>query len=1006
MRWLVALCLVVALPSRALGAAALLPAAPPALALGPLIPLVGLPLEKPPVVFPKMAFPLSPGPDAGELPELPPLPPAPASANLPGRPLAPLPAQSLFACNPLGTLLAVASQLFACGRVRFEEGSLAEARDLLERAAQRADGRLKQETRYLLGETYARLNQLEAAERNFLMATQQAPHSELGLYALSSLGWLAFQLDDPARALASFEELIKAGPAPAVVPYASHGRALALYALGRYGEAREAWEKLANTSLPLELVRTVTFWLGESLGRAGEYERAQGPLRRFVNTGRHPLLKSGLLRLGEWALAGGHPDASAQAFRQLLSEFPNGAEVGRARVGLARAHLALDDLSGARKAVRQLQHDDPSHPLLLPALFLVLRRVLEREAIEYIPPLSHDLLALDLPAGLRSYVLYLNGEASRRLGLPGQARSQLEQVSLREPAGLLGWRATLALAQIDFKAREFTRALREVQRLLNQSLTPEILGVALLIQGEAAYRTKKYETAARAFRRFLAELPGHPQTADATLSLAWSEFRLERREEARKRWLAYARRFPEERHAGAALLLAAEMAGQTGKFAAVRDLLEEMLSRYPTDPHAAVARLNRAILDIRSGQLSLGLAEMETLKGGEGFFAAVGRARLARGAALLAASPAKAAVEFRQAIVEGEGALAHLGLASALLALGDRAEAGRQFAEARDLGTEPVRRLAEYGIAAAAFPERSGEALTRTAAALVRSPSASVSVPGLLYLLMALATEETRWDEARRWTLRLIGEFPGHEAAADALVRLGAGAYRAQEWQLVRESYQLLLARYAKSPHIDGVRVSLGEALFKTGAPAKASEVLREFVDSTRNDPRLPDALALLARASEAAGDRPAAIQALARLVREHPDSPHAVPARMSQARLFQEGGRWEESRKVLEEVVNVAEPGIAAEAAFKLGEGLNARGDHKKAVEFYMSAAYLSPDTGWGQRALAGAGRSFVALNKAEAAKIVYRKLLAHPAVQPELARRAKEALAQLGESRKAEAD
>ncbi|MFQ5828629.1 MAG: tetratricopeptide repeat protein, partial [Candidatus Methylomirabilia bacterium] len=825
--------------------------------------------------------------------------------------------------------------------------------------------------------------------------------SEFALRALSSLGWLAFQRDDPTRALARFDRLLKSGAPPAVIPFASHGRAMALYALGRYAEARQAWRRLANRSIPTTLVREVTFWLGESLGRVGAYGEAVEHLRRFTGGGPHRLRETGILRLGWWGLAAGRPAESLKAFSSLLREYPDTAERPWARAGLVRARLALGDFPKARAELRLFEREDSTHRLVLPTLFLLLRWSIEHEELEHIQAISQALLQKDLSPGLRSYVLFLNGEASRHAGRRQGARSQLEQVRFREPESLLGWRASISLARMDLEDREFSRARRKAQRVLTHPLTGELQSVTLLMQGEAAYRAKEYKKAVAAFRQFLSRFSGHPQAAAATFSLAWAEFRLGRLQEARQRWRDFAWRFPGDAHAGEALLLAAELTARAGDEATLRDLLDQVLSRYPSHPHAPVARLNRAVLAIRDGRVREGLADLDAFTDATPMFPFVGRVRLARGVALLEeGSLPEAAREFKEAIREGEGALAYLGLGSALLARGDREGAGPRFAEARDLGAEPVRRLGEYGLAVVGSSEDRHEELTRAARALVESPSASVSVPGLLYLLTARFVEGQRWGDARQSALRLVDEFPSNEAADDALARLGDGAWTAAEWELVRETYTLLLARYPGSPHAEGVHLPLGEALLKIGAADEAVAALTTFVDTRSDDPRFPDALMLLAEASEKTGNRPAAIDALARLVRDHPGYPGAVGARMSQARLLQEEGRLEESREVLKQVVIKGDPAVAAEAAFKLGEGLRSKGEPGAAVEFYMTAAYLSPETAWGQRALIGAGQSFAALGQGDAAASVFRKLLTNPRAEPDLAREAEEALSKLGSS------
>jgi TolA-binding protein len=86
-----------------------------------------------------------------------------------------------------------------------------------------------------------------------------------------------------------------------------------------------------------------TFWLGDSLGRLGDYPGAVQRLQTFVSGGPQVLIDSGLLRLGWWSRAAGQPLDAAKAYRGMLSAYPRAREASWARAGLVQALLALDD---------------------------------------------------------------------------------------------------------------------------------------------------------------------------------------------------------------------------------------------------------------------------------------------------------------------------------------------------------------------------------------------------------------------------------------------------------------------------------------------------------------------------------------------------------------------------------------------------------------------------------------------------------------------------------------
>ncbi len=975
------------------GAASPLPLELPPPNLAPLLPLAAPPLDKPPVPLPEVSLP---DPPRG----LPPLPAPPLAADLAGKPVAPLPPPRLLACNPLGTVFGVASELLECGRARFQRDELEEARAALEGAVRGGGDRaVIREARYWLAETLLRLGRYEPAERNLLLVAQEGPADELTAYATYTLGWVALRLNDPARALTRFDEL-RRGPAfPGLVSFGPHGRAIALYGLGRFDEAREAWQGLLKRSISRPLAIEVAFWLGDTLGRVGEYKAAVENLQRFTGAGPHPLIETGILRLGWWTLATGDGLEAAKAFRWLLSAYPRTAEWAWARVGLARALLALGDWPAAREEIRQLQAAAPGHALVLPGLLILGRWAVEHNAFEPAHTLIEEILTLDLAPQDRAYALLLNGEAYRREGQGGEARGQFELVRDTQRGTPLGWTAALRLAQMDVEAREFSKAAGASAEILKQPLPYDVRALALLLHAEAAYRARDWETSAAGFRRFLSEFPGHPQAGAAALSLGWAELRRGNGAAARERWVAFARFFPADPRAPEALLLAAELAGEAGDVAA-RDLLDQLLARYPTYAQADVARLNRAILDLRADRSREAREELMALLKQSPLSPFVGRTRLALGVALLAlGSVEEADREFREALQQGEGALAHLAVGSAALARRRWDEAARELAEARDAGTARVSRAAEYGLVALAFNEGKRDEFQKAAAPLLQSPPSPSLMPPLLYVLAALAVEDRKWSEGRALTLRLLNDYPGSDAADDALFRLGTGASAGGQWTLAREAFQLLEDRYPKSPLAEDVRLALAEALLRSGAVAEARGRLEVFLVSGSGDPRLPRALLLLGQVREAAGERAAALETYSRLVADYPASEATPAGRVAQGRLLLQEGRWDEGRQALERALASPDEAAAVEAAFTLGEGFRARGAQEDAVEAYLTAAYLAPASAWGRRALLGAGQSFAAVKQTEPAVIVLRKLLAQPDVEPELAQQAKRALQQLGQ-------
>ncbi len=961
-----------------------------------LVPLAAPPLDKPPVPLP--AVPLPPPPLA-----MPELPPAPMVGNLGERPVAPLPPPRFLACNPVGSLFGVASELIECGRARYQRGELEEGREVLEKAVQMATERGQiREARYWLGETLLRLNSKpNEVERLMLQVQQDDPRGELGLYAAHQLGWIYLELNRPDRALTYFDNLLKSGAPPAMISYARHGRGLALYGLKRYPEARDTWVGLLNQSAPRAVAWEGTFWLGDTLGRLGDYPGAVQRLQTFVSGGPQVLIDSGLLRLGWWNRAAGQPLEAVKAYRGMLSAYPQSREVVWARAGLVEALLDLGDYPAARDEAKKLVPADQTGTLAVAAWVRMSRWATENARFDEAREINDELLARTLDPATRSYVLLLSAEASRLAGQVGEARDRFELVRRAPGSPALGAYAALRLAQMDFDSREFAQARDGARKLQADTAAPaEIRAAALVLGGEAAYWARDYPQAAALYGAFLSAHPAAPQVPMASMALGWAELRGGKPEAARQRWTRFAQQAQTDPRAPEALVLAAELAGRAGDSAGAQSLLDQVVDRYPNSGYAEVAMLNRAILAVRGGRAADALPELDRLARRGAVSPYVGRARVTRGAALLATGrPAEAERDFQAALGLGEAGLAHLGRGSANLARQQWDAAARDFTEARDASAGPVAAAAGYGIAAALFNQRKTVEFKQVATPLAAGAVDPITTPRLLHGLAAVATEEQRWADARTLTLRLVDQFPKYGGAPAALSGLAAAAGQNQEWALSRDMYAKLGERFPGSA-TTASRLDYAEALLRTGAAAEARRALEPAGPDSAAPVQVPRALSLMAEAQEATGNRAGALDTYTRAVAVAATSKEKAQALLGQGRLLLADGKWDEARGRLEQALDVGDGAQASEAAYRLAEGFRATGKTQEAADMYLTAAYLTVDSPWARRALVGAGQAFTALKQNDAAVIVYRKLLAMNGVEPELTDAARKALRALGAS------
>jgi TolA-binding protein len=990
-------------------AATPLPLAPPPPDLTALVPFVSAPLDKPPVKVPVLSMPAPPI-------EVPPIPPASPVRPATDKPTATMPPRRTLPC--VGAWTGQAGEALECGRAQLQRGDTTDAIQNFERAIRNADDRaVATEARYWLGETLYRLGRIEPADTQFQRVVQDRSPA-LSPFALHGSGWTALVLGDAQRAHDAFAQLLASTHPLVVDAWARHGLGLALSALGRHADAQRTWADLLARRPGPALERDAIFWNGDALGRTGQADKGAAELSRFTQGGPHPLLSAGFARQAWWNLIAGHPKDSLTALRAypgppMPEPKPEGGKPAPPRAAgpnpqdaadrdwidaaQALASLATDDWNAARTAAQTL--DGRRSPLALPVQLRVAAAALARREHATVDAMVGELIKGTLAPPVRAWVLTLKGEAARAEGKADDARTQFDLARGIDAASEVGRHATLRIAQINLEMREFAQAVTDLAPLVGKPGDPALRATVFLLQGEAAYRAGDYQTATTAFERAVAEGPDRPEVRAARLGLAWTALRERRADDAGRRFTEFGQLYPDDDNTTDALVLASEMAIARNDPRAARELLDRVLARYPSAPRAEFARLNRAILMLRSGEAAAAAPALRDWANRAPFPPLLGRARIALGVSLLAAGrPGEARGEFGAARREGEGALASLGLATAALAEDKLPDASREFTEARDEGTAAVVAAAEYGLAAVAFRGGATGAFRTAATALLTAAPRSREAPALLYALTGLAADAKDWTAAMATAKRLAGEFPDDARADDALERVGAAAANERAWPVAYEAYALLRQKYPKSPFVQDSRVAFAESQVETGRAAEGRTTLEQFFAASPTDARAARARITLGRARELTGDHAGALAAYTEAARAVPPAQWTRDTQLGYARLLTQARRFDEAKGVLEPIIKAAPAAQAAEGALALAETFHGQGDEAAAIEYFMTAAYVAPDTPAGRRGLLSAARAFAALKQPEAAAIAYRKLLAQANIPPDFAEAARKGLAELG--------
>lgn len=941
-------------------------------------------------------------------PPAPPPPPLPALSAL----AAPLPRFLTAAAKPRPavrdpggfacTLLQLRGTptLIDCGIHRLVERDLRGAREALEDAVVRGDGRIIAVAQFWLGEVAFGEGRHEEAERRYRAALAQGPPGDIGSQASLAVGWLALRRGDLPEAARALTQALAGGlSAPDALVVRFLDGITRLFA-GRPADARAGWDAVLAAGPPPAIAEELLFWRGVAQARLGEREPALQGLERFIASAspRHPLLPDAIVQSGWVALERGAADDAVRRFLWAEREAPRPELRAQIRAGLARAYLALGDAGRARDEARRLAAESPRDPLRTMVLLLIADDAVRRDATAEALDAYRELLGLPLERELQEYATYRYAEALERQGATAEAQRQY--VTLREQGQVeaIAQRAAYRLGLSALRLGRPVEARAEGEALLRAGVLADLREPVLLLAAEGAARADDPNRAVALFRLALRDQPTAPGAGVTRLVLGWALLRDGDPETALREWQQAALAADVEVAARANLAIA-DVALRQGRDAQALEALREFGKIAPGSPQADVVALNRGILLVRLADYAGAVQELEPLTPRLTVPSQQALLRRALGLARYQLGQYDVAErQFREAARWAPAELSSwLGAGLAALLQNRLTEADEALVRGRLAAAPEVAAPAAYALAMVARQRGDPVAFRERAVGFVDRYPAHPYASLLLYALVAAAVERGELDQADGFVKRLIKEQPKSDYVLDALVRLADGA-RVRP-ALARDTYGEMLAR-AKAPELRAEAwLGLADATLALGTAPEAQRAVEGFLsEAPPGDPRAPQALALLMRAHEAQGQRGRALATADSFLAQFPKHPLAPDVQLRRGYLLLVDRQWDAAQQALEAARLADEPAVAAAAQVYLGELHRSRDEHEPAIEAFLGATYLYPDTAWAARGLQGAAQSYMSLKMFRQAAILLRKLTSRPGVDPGLQQWARQALAQLG--------
>ena len=667
-----------------------------------------------------------------------------------------------------------------------------------------------------------------------------------------------------------YERLLKAGATGAERDDARFGLASAWLAMGRYREARGAFDDFLKGAPDDPRALSSRFRQGELSYLLGDLAAARVALEAFTSAKTsHPSLELAWTYLGDTCFSLEDLPRARVAYERSLTAYPQGRTSDRARYGLARALAASGDRDRALGLLDEL---------------------VKKGSPEWV-----DRCWLQIG---------LMRESEGRLAETVEAMNTLERVAPKSPLiPEARIHRAVALAGLG-KAGEALELLRPLAQNGPESIGPRAALELATIQLAGAQSQAAAGTLESALKRY-------PKTSDAAAleyRLAEALRKLNRPAEAEARFLKVAEGFPDDAWADDALLGGAQSALERGDGATARRLAETFAARFKLSPLRSEMRLVQARAASLSGQPKDAVAILESLVGPSAGSPETSQNDAAKKAAAPALPPALAAA-------------ARYDLALAYRAIGRGAEADAILATLAKSQAGPITAAAQFLTGQSHLDAgRYTEAVAPLEGYLAANPRGDVAEFAMAHLVTArLALGQS--DAAWQMLARLAQDFPQSKSLPPARLRAAETALKAHQAERAVEQFKLIAGNPKRAPgdppssalkSVDattrGLQArayrGLGRALAELGRLVEAASAFREALELAPDDPTAPAVALAQGQVLEDGHQTDAALQAYARIPDRYASSSTAVLARLARARLLSKAERHNEASGEYERLI------------------------------------------------------------------------------------------------------
>jgi cellulose synthase operon protein C len=734
-----------------------------------------------------------------------------------------------------------------------------------------------------------------------------------------------------------YERFLRDGkPSPADAAEARFGLANARLFQGEYAKARTQFEEFLRQAPQHASAGTAWYRVGETAYMLGDLPAARQAFETFTSKYvDHKHLETAWPYLGDVCLRAGDVPAARRAYEQSLARHPEGRLADRARYGLGRAlrsqgendkalatFTALAEKGGrdwTDRAWFQIGqvHAQAGHSEKAAAAFAKVEQVAAQSTLAAEARLNR-------------------AEALGKLGRRDEAETILEALTADAPQNLSA-QAAFALGTSRLERGDAGGAMSTLDAAATRFAATPVAASLLFRSAEAALKLNKPDEARVRFLRASEADLKDPWADDALLRAARLALDQHDSAEAAKLTDRFLTRFPNSSLRADVRLIAAQAALAAGQpKQAVAALTASLAADKPSPATAGMQRYYLGLAYRADGQAAKAAEILDTL-------AKTPDVAIAADAQFMVGQNQMEAKRFAAAIpalekylaAKPEGDVADYALAhivQARLELGDADAAAKvldhlalKFPKSKALAASRVR-LGEWVLARQQY-DRAAEQFQRAAAA----PAADPAVVGRAKLGLGWARlGGGKPVEAAEAFAAFLEAKPDDPLASEGALARGRALEAAKQPGPALEAYTQAAARFPGSEPADLATLARARLLVELKRPAEAADVYTLFVKEhpqfKPKDPGAPGLDAVLTEWGWALVDaeKPAAADAVFdRLLREHPDSPHAADARFNLAESANQARKYDEVIKLLTPLVAAgtkAAPRLVQSGLYRLG--------------------------------------------------------------------------------------